>query len=144
MPGGRARPSWAQYAAQLALVAADRSEDPHVQVGAVAMRADNTVAGIGYNGPPPGVEIDWSDRDLRRPLIVHAEVNALKHTTPADAADGYLVTTHRPCAACMTHIAAYGIRRVLYLTEIEGSVYDSELLDRIALRFGMTVLRIGG
>jgi len=56
---------------KLAFVASERSEDPYLKVGACALRADNSIAGIGYNGAPSGVEIDWSDRDDRRQRVVH-------------------------------------------------------------------------
>ena len=59
------RISWEEYALELAKVSSRRSEDPYVQVGACILRLDNSVAGLGYNGAPNGIEIDWSDRDER-------------------------------------------------------------------------------
>ena len=110
----RDRPSWERYGLQLATVAAGRSEDPHVQVGAVVFRADNSVAGIGYNGAPSGITINWEDRDRRRPWVIHAEVNALRWVTPTEACGGWIATTHHPCAACLTVIASYGLKRLVY------------------------------
>ena len=60
------RLDWEEYALELARVAALRSEDPFMKVGACVLRHDNSVAGLGYNGAPPGIEIDWSNRDERR------------------------------------------------------------------------------
>lgn len=128
----------------LALVTAQQSQDPYVQVGAAALRPDNTLAGLGFNGPPPGVDIDWADRDRRRPLIVHAEQNALRHSTPAELSGGLLASTHRPCAACTSVIASYGIRRVFYLFENDPRTYDVAELDRLAETFSMQIQRIGG
>jgi deoxycytidylate deaminase len=63
----RERQSWDEYALRLAWQASDsRSQDPYVQVGACALRHDMSVAGVGYNGLPPDIDIDWSDRDERR------------------------------------------------------------------------------
>ena len=76
------RLSWEEYALQLATAAAARSEDPYERVGACVLRLDYSVAGVGYNGAPSGVEIDWSDRDRRRERVVHAEVNALRYVRP--------------------------------------------------------------
>lgn len=106
------RISWAEYALELAKVAAKRSEDPHVQVGACALREDNTVAGIGYNGAPPGINIDWSNRDERRAKVVHAETNALRYIMPKECY--LLATTLLPCTECIRTISAYGIKKVIF------------------------------
>jgi hypothetical protein len=52
-----------KWALELAEVAASMSEDPYKKVGAVAIRPDNTIAAVSYNGAPPNIEIDWSDRE---------------------------------------------------------------------------------
>ena len=59
MPKKDKRPSWEEYALELAKVASKRSEDPYLKVGASVLRYDNSVAGLGYNGAPPNIEIDW-------------------------------------------------------------------------------------
>jgi deoxycytidylate deaminase len=61
----RKRKTWEETALVLAeTIARCRSEDPYMQVGACAVLQDNSVS-LGYNGPPPKIEIDWSDRDSR-------------------------------------------------------------------------------
>ena len=60
------RLDWQEYALELARVASLRSEDPFMKVGACVLRHDNSVAGLGYNGAPPGIEINWENRDERR------------------------------------------------------------------------------
>ena len=131
-----ARISWEYYALQLAQVAALRSEDPYVQVGAVALRADNSVAGIGYNGAPAGVSIDWSSRDGRRPYVVHAEINALRYVRPHECA--LMVVTLAPCASCLTVIATYGIKKVRYHTDYT----DTGLTKAMAETFGIVLEKI--
>jgi hypothetical protein len=65
----RTRKPWEETALILAeTIAQCRSQDPYVQVGACAVLQDNSVC-LGYNGPPPGVEIDWSEREHRGPRI---------------------------------------------------------------------------
>lgn len=130
------RISWEQYALRLAQVAAQRSEDPYVQVGAVVLRADNSVAGIGYNGAPAGVTIDWSSRDARRPYVVHAEINALRYVRPHECA--FMIVTLAPCASCLTVIATYGIKRVRYIADY----VDSELTKHMAETFGIELKKI--
>ena len=106
------RISWRAYALKLAVVASERSEDTFMKVGACLLRHDNSVAGVGYNGAPSGVELNWQDRDHRRVRGVHAEVNALRYTRPGES---YLLAcTHIPCNDCMKTIAAYGIKEVVF------------------------------
>lgn len=132
---GRSRPSWTEYALTLAKAAATRSEDPYVQVGACVLRYDHSVAAVGYNGPPSGVDVDWSDRDKRRPRMVHAEANALRHTNPRDDL-WLLAATLMPCQECLKTAAAYGIREIVYAEKVTNyQVYDEELIRELATDF---------
>lgn len=97
---------------RLAEVAASKSKDPWQKVGAVILRADSSIASIGYNGFPQGVTEDWEDREKRRLLVIHAEQNALRYTKPWEGKTLY--STLLPCNDCLKSIAAYGIKRVLY------------------------------
>lgn len=130
------RLSWEQYALRLAQVAALRSEDPYVQVGAVVLRPDNSVAGIGYNGAPAGVTIDWSCRDARRPYVVHAEVNALRYVKPHECS--MLIVTLAPCSSCLTVAATYGIKQIRY----QHDFVDGEITRQMAEAFGIELKKI--
>ena len=106
------RISWEQYAVELAKVASQRSEDPFEKVGACVLRHDNSVAGVGYNGAPKGVNIDWSNRDERRRRVIHAEVNALRYATPGEC---YLLACNLlPCSDCLKMAAAFGIKKIIF------------------------------
>ena len=119
------RIDWIRYALDLAKVAATRSEDPHVKVGAAILRKDHSVASLGYNGVPPGIEINWSDRDERRKRVIHAEINALRYIKPDE---GYiLVCPLSPCRHCIQSIASYGIKKVFYEEEYEKDEFAFEL-----------------
>lgn len=138
-----ARPTWEQYALTMAEAAATRSEDPFVKVGAVVLRPDHSVAGAGYNGAPSGIGLDWEDRDNRRIFVIHAEVNALRYCTPRELGNGSLMAvTHETCASCLPHIAAYGIRRVVYRRTLEESRYPKETLERQAKMLGITMTQM--
>lgn len=111
------RLSWEEYAMDLAVVASRRSEDPFIKVGACILRSDHSVASLGYNGAPPKIEIDWTNRDERRKRVVHAETNALRYISPDE---GYLLAcTLLPCNDCLKNIASYGIKEVVYLDVYE-------------------------
>tara|TARA_Y100001963_G_C6587240_1_gene356287 strand:+ start:44 stop:517 length:474 start_codon:yes stop_codon:yes gene_type:complete len=127
------RPTWIQYALKIATVAAERSEDPFQKVGACLLRHDNSVAAVGYNGAPSGVELDWTNRDQRRVRVIHAEVNALRYVEPGEC---YLLAcTLLPCNDCLKAIASYGIGNIAF-----DDVYnrDKSSLD-MAKEFGITL-----
>lgn len=111
------RPNWDEYALILAFAATFRSEDPFHKVGACALRHDNSIAGLGYNGALPGEEMDWSDRDARREHVIHAELNCLAYCRPGECR--LLACTISPCNECLKQIARYGIKRVIYAQEYE-------------------------
>ena len=130
------RLSWDEYAIGLAQAASLRSEDPYVKVGACVLRNDKSVAGVGYNGPPSKINIAWNDRDERRKRVIHAEINALRYSTPGECC--LLACTLLPCNDCLKTIAAHGIKRVVY-----KEVYDKDQtsLD-LAREFGMTLKHV--
>ena len=106
------RPSWEEYALLLANTASLRSEDPYIKCGACVLRHDNSVAGLGYNGSPPGYNIDWTDRDARRPFVSHAERSALRYCKPGEAK--LIAVTLSPCQHCIIDIAMFGIKKVIF------------------------------
>jgi dCMP deaminase len=108
----RKRPSWDEYGMLLAYAAAQRSPDPYVQVGATTFKKDRSTAGTGYNGAASGVELDWSDRDARRPFVKHAEYNCLEHSTPGEPY--YLYVTLSPCKSCLALAAKFGVQEIIY------------------------------
>lgn len=132
------RPSWEVFCMRLAQTAAIRSEDPYMKVGACVLRLDKSVAGLGYNGAPTGVELDWSNRDERRIYVVHAEANALRYCQPGECS--MLACTLIPCPSCLTLIAGYRIPKVYYL-EDKTSI-DPEVSKRVARQLGITMEKI--
>jgi deoxycytidylate deaminase len=107
------RLDWERYALLLACAATSRSEDPLIKVGSCALRYDFSVAGVGYNGLPSKVEGDYYDDETRQFSVIHSEINALRYCKPGEIA--ILAVTLQPCSRCVTEIAAYGIKRVVYL-----------------------------
>ena len=112
------RISWEKYALKIAEVAALRSEDPYVQVGAAALDYSNRVIGVAYNGLGTGTDVPasfWSDRDARRPYMIHAEINLLSLFKRGDC--NVLACTLLPCSCCASAIVAHGIKKVVYKDE---------------------------
>jgi deoxycytidylate deaminase len=133
---------------RLAKAAADQSEDPFVQVGACVLRHDMSVGGVGYNGAPPKIDIDWSDRDARRLRVVHAEVNALAYVRPGEC--GCIAVTMLPCQSCFTLLARYGIKVVWYDTVYERDPVALQLAEEFGIKLyqitcaGSSTGRAGG
>lgn len=130
------RLSWPEYAMELAKAAALRSEDPYQKVGACILRYDHTVAAIGYNGAPPGVEINWNDRDERRRRVSHAEAAALRYIQPHEGK--IIAVTLRPCSECIKNIAMYGIKEVYYGEDYGRDDFAVEL----AKEFNIELIKI--
>lgn len=137
------RPSFEQWTMEIAHVVSQRSEDPYVQVGSVVATRDWRVLGVGYNGLPPGVNMPrdfWEDRDGRRPYMIHAEINALRGVTPTVGMR--IISTHIPCASCMSVIGSYQVDTVVYQRDL-GEAHDMELIRRIARLNRINLYRIG-
>ena len=133
------RLSWEEYALRLAEVAALRSEDPRTKVGCVLLRHDHTIASIGYNGAPSGVEIDWNNREEKHKRVIHAEQNALRMIKPNEC---YLAAiTHTPCNDCLKSLAAYNIKKVVYRHHYNKTP-DHYNPGLIANEFGIVLVRL--
>jgi len=134
----RKRLSWPKTAIKLAFtIAESRSEDPHLQVGAVAFKKDKSIL-VGYNGAPSGIDIDWSDRDHRRARVVHAEANVLNYCKPGEV--DFVACTHIPCQECLKVIASKQVKTVFYSKEAEN--YPTEISAKLAQEFKITLLKI--
>jgi dCMP deaminase len=126
----------------IARAASLRSEDPYLKVGACVLAEDHAVESVGYNGAPSGVDIDWSDRDARRSLVIHAEQNALRHTTPWAARGGLLAVTHHPCAECVRLTASYDIEVIYWQGDLDWSRYDRDHIEHVAAQLDVRLIRI--
>lgn len=123
------RYSWKKMFVEIAKVVAQRSADPHTQVGAVLVK-NNCVIGVGYNGEPKGFhfDFDWNSPE-KYPYVIHAEMNAISNANrngvDCNGADIYL--TLSPCHDCIKLLIQHGIKNVYYLKEYK----DIELTKQI-------------
>lgn len=139
---GPSRPTWEQYALALAKTAGIRSEDPYVKVGAVVLRRDNSILGLGYNGGPSGIALDWSDREQRRKYVIHAETNALRFCNPGSARGGLMAVSGTPCPTCLTNAAAHGIRRVVFGELLDTETYPVDASLDVAKHLGIQLIHL--
>ena len=121
--------SWKKMFVEIAKVVAQRSADPHTQVGAVLVK-NNCVIGVGYNGEPKGFhfDFDWNSPE-KYPYVIHAEMNAISNANrngvDCNGADIYL--TLSPCHDCIKLLIQHGIKNVYYLKEYK----DIDLTKKI-------------
>lgn len=116
----------------LAALVASWSKDPSTKVGAVITRPDNTLASVGYNGFPRGVDDSparYADREIKYPCTVHAERNAILHAR--EPLQGYSLYVHplMPCATCAGEIIQAGITHVITVSEYPSPAHWADSFD---------------
>lgn len=101
---------------QLAELVASWSKDPSTKCGSAVVRPDRTVASLGFNGFPRGVDDTderLGNRETKLLYTVHAEANAiLTAREPLNGCTLY-VWPLQPCASCAAAIIQSGIGRVV-------------------------------
>ena len=95
------------------------SKDPSTQVGCVIVGPDREVRSTGFNGLPRGIADTrerLEDRELKYPLICHAEENAIMHAARIGIAlKGCTVyVTWPPCTRCARSLIQAGVSEVVY------------------------------
>jgi len=106
---------WVGRFIKLAEEIATWSKDDSSQVGAVIVRPDRTIASIGFNGFPRGVE-DYHERIVNREMkllfTIHAEMNAILSAKEPLKDYSIFVWPFQPCAHCAASIIQSGIKEV--------------------------------
>lgn len=111
------------------------------QYFAVVLAPNGRVAGVGYNGSPPGVghcidghcprfiEDSPSGSVYDNCIAHHAEANALLWSDPAMRIGGTLIVNGTPCHGCSKTIASSGVARLVYVQDVAYSNWsESEKL----------------
>lgn len=129
---------------------ASLSKDPSTKVGALALDANLNVLAVGYNGFPRKVadtEERLCNRELKYPLIVHAEANAIAacaRTGRVLEGATLLVSSLYPCVTCAGLIVQSGIKRVIAQKIKEDSRWkeSNELARLIFDEGGVEVIEV--
>lgn len=127
---------WQQRYLNLAQHVATWSRDPSTQVGAVIVRPDKTIASVGFNGLPRGVDDSaerLNDRDTKLSMTLHAEQNAV--LAAHERLDGCTVYVWPmpPCSHCAAVLIQAGIVSVIAPSPSRRWI-ESCLLGREMLR----------
>lgn len=107
------------------------------QYFAVVLAPNKRVAGVGYNGSPPGmghcvdghcpraVENSPSGSQYDNCISQHAEAGALLWSDISVRQGGTLIVNGPPCMGCAKLIASSGIKRVVYSEDNSYSNFES-------------------
>jgi dCMP deaminase len=110
---------WDKRFMTMASLMACWSKDPSSQIGAIIVNDERRILATGYNGFPKGIEDTeerLNNRELKYPLIVHAETNALMNAlySGVSVKDASIYVYGLPvCPECAKLIIQSGIRRVV-------------------------------
>jgi len=126
---------WEEYALNLATAASLRSEDTFCRVGACALGHNNRVLGVSYNGLASGKNVSkkfWTDRDKRRPYMIHAEQNLLSLFKRGEAR--LIACTYLPCSDCARLISCWNIPEVVYNHDYKRDITALEIFKFYNIR----------
>lgn len=101
---------------ELARLVASWSKDPSTQTGAVIVREDNSVASVGYNGFPRGIDDSperYENREIKYSYIVHCEMNAVLSAHSHVKGSTLYTWPFFSCDRCCMHMIQAGIVRVV-------------------------------
>ena len=100
------------------------SKDPSTKVGCVVVGEDREIRSTGFNGFPRGISDDAErliNREMKYPLICHAEENAIMHAARIGVSlkGSTAYVTWPPCSRCARSLIQAGIKEVVYSEEEE-------------------------
>lgn len=104
------------YGLSNARLQAGFSKDPSTKVGACILRPDGTLASVGRNGFPKGIDDSrerHEDRPTKLALMIHAEENAIILSREPLAGYTIYVWPWAPCAGCAARIVQSGVKAVV-------------------------------
>ena len=109
---------------KLATHISEWSKDPSTKVGCVVVGPDREIRSTGFNGFPRGIRDSderLTNRDLKYPLICHAEENAIMHAARIGLAlkgcTAYV--TWPPCTRCARSLIQAGVSEIVIPSGLE-------------------------
>jgi dCMP deaminase len=138
---------WDHRFLDLATHIAGWSKDPSTKVGCVVVGEDREIRSTGFNGFPRGIadtDERLADRELKYPLICHAEENAIMHAARIGMTlKGCIAyVTWPPCTRCARSLIQAGVVEVIYPKQLEIPERwraDFDLSTSLLIEAGLTV-----
>ena len=116
--------NWDERFLKLAKHISEWSKDPSTKVGCVVVGPDRELRSTGFNGLPRGIEDNeerLNNREIKYPLICHAEENAIMHAArigiSLKGCTAYV--TWPPCTRCARSLSQAGVSTIVYPENIE-------------------------
>lgn len=116
--------NWDKRFLKLAKHISKWSKDPSTKVGCVVVGPDRELRSTGFNGLPRGIEDNeerLNNREIKYPLICHAEENAIMHAArigiSLKGCTAYV--TWPPCTRCARSLIQAGVSTIVYPENIE-------------------------
>ena len=116
--------NWDKRFLKLAKHISEWSKDPSTKVGCVVVGPDRDLRSTGFNGLPRGIEDNeerLNNREIKYPLICHAEENAIMHAArigiSLKGCTAYV--TWPPCTRCARSLIQAGVSTIVYPENIE-------------------------
>ena len=116
--------NWDKRFLKLAKHISEWSKDPSTKVGCVVVGPDRESRSTGFNGLPRGIEDNeerLNNREIKYPLICHAEENAIMHAArigiSLKGCTAYV--TWPPCTRCARSLIQAGVSTIVYPENIE-------------------------
>ena len=141
---------WDARFLRLATHISEWSKDPSTQVGCVVVGPDREIRSTGFNGLPRGIEDNderLNDREIKYPLICHAEENAIMHAARIGISlkDCTAYVTWPPCTRCARSLIQAGNSTIIYpeKTKIPERWMDDFNLSLYMLREANIILKTG-
>lgn len=122
------------------------------QYFSVILMPNGRVAGVGYNGSPPGIEHCDQGGCPRLSegspngsvydncIAQHAEANAIIWSDPALRMNGTLIVNGPPCFGCAKQIASSGIRRIVYSSDSQYENWSK--VEQFILSCGIELVEV--
>ena len=116
--------NWDKRFLRLAKHISEWSKDPSTKVGCVVVGPDRELRSTGFNGLPRGIEDNeerLNNREIKYPLICHAEENAILHAARIGISlkDCTAYVTWPPCTRCARSLIQAGVSTIVYPENIE-------------------------
>ncbi|MBT3586815.1 MAG: dCMP deaminase family protein [Halobacteriovoraceae bacterium] len=139
--------NWDQYFMLQAMIASFKSKDPSTKVGAVIVDKNNHQVTMGYNGFVSGIDeskLPWgkdqsaSLEHQKYAYVVHAETNAILHSSQ-DLEGTRAYVTLFPCHECAKLIASSKVSEVIFLSDkyhcTEGNRIAKRIFDLAGIKY---------
>lgn len=122
------------------------------QYFAVVLAPNKRVAGIGYNGSPPGMphcnegacprlhQHSAAGSSYDNCISQHAEQGALLWSDPAMRQGGTIIVNGPPCMTCAKLIASSGLKRVVHYTD--DSYYEWPTVQQFLTSAGINIIGV--